>query len=270
MIALLVDIGNSRVKWRIAEIAPSAEALQPYRWLTEEQALALSELPALRDRLRVDAGCAVQSIHFSNVASPVAEVAMLAAAAAVWGERTAHRVTPVARGCGVANRYVDPAQLGPDRWLAMIGAHAALPDRSLLICSFGTATTIDLLVAEADSSATFVGGLILPGFEAMRVSLSDTTARLPLATGGIVAFATNTDDAIASGVATAQAGAVERALRQSREATGSSRPIHCVLAGGSATIVASLLEATDAGFEVVHDLVLRGLATVAAARIPTT
>ncbi len=260
MIALLIDIGNTRLKWRVASV--NREGVLP-QWLSEERAIAVHEVSTISVGFEKLEPVGVEAVFLSNVADASVANVVVDAVLRCWPASAIHSLRPLASQCGVDNGYRDPAQLGPDRWLALIGAHVAMPDRTLLVCSFGTATTIDLL-AVAGGRAVFTGGLILPGFDAMRVALSATTARLPLADGRPVVFADNTDDAITGGIVAAQLGAVERSLRNARGAIGpASGPLTCLLAGGGAAHVAPLLDAVDVPVAVMHDLVLRGLAAVA-------
>lgn len=130
----------------------------------------------------------------------------------------------------VTNTYDNPVQLGPDRWLSMLGlAHRPHPQISenvgeisqgvfppIILASFGTATTIDTLVVDVARSApnsiryTFKGGTILPGPALMKTSLAEGTANLPEAHSEPTAYPTHTHQAISTGVAAAQAGAVLR------------------------------------------------------------
>ena len=54
---------------------------------------------------------------------------------------------PMADG-GVRNGYREPAQLGCDRFAALIAARHHHPDRDLLVVNAGTATTVDALTAD--------------------------------------------------------------------------------------------------------------------------
>ncbi len=268
MTVLLIDIGNTRIKWRFAEITPHRSASANIRWAGREQALALDDAESLAATWRTITDESLEAVFVSNVASAEREAVVVDAAARRWAGASVLRVRPQASQCGVANGYRDPAQLGPDRWMAMLGAHACRPDRTLLVCSFGTATTIDLLIDDdtAGRSASFVGGMILPGFDAMRLSLASSTARLPLAHGNAVDFADTTDDAIVSGIVAAQVGAVGVALRGARERLSArleTFPLLCLLAGGGADAVAPHVGQLNVDVERVHDLVLRGLAAVA-------
>ncbi len=284
MRVLLIDIGNSRVKWRIVDPRldwprgddPDHANSSSAPSLHDSGSSALVELPLLAQRFDAIREPALDTVHLSNVAGVEAEDALRRAVSAAWGDVPVHALIPEAVQCGVGNGYRDKAQLGPDRWAAMLGAHALLPDLHVLVCSFGTATTIDLLLSEVDAAArgatrsSFQGGLILPGFEAMRRSLARDTARLPLAQGEVVDFAVATDAAIASGIVAAQTGAVIRALHDARVRAadsdrkyGAVRPVACVLAGGGANAMAGYLSDVAAPMHIVPDLVLRGLHAIA-------
>jgi type III pantothenate kinase len=110
----------------------------------------------------------------------------------------------------LTSRYTRPEQLGADRWVSMLGVSAALSGQAMrppfLLATFGTATTLDTV----SGNGIFEGGLILPGPALMRQSLVSGTANLPFAHGSLQDFPTDTHQAISSGVAAAQAGAVVR------------------------------------------------------------
>jgi type III pantothenate kinase len=133
---------------------------------------------------------------------------------------------------GIVNGYERPEKLGADRWAAMVGVRAQIEDdRPFIIATFGTATTIDTVGRDG----RFVGGLILPGPVMMRAALAQGTAELPLATGAVRDFPLTTDDAIDSGVAASQAGAV---LRQWHLATAHVGEVPCIyVAGGGWPVV---------------------------------
>lgn len=113
-----------------------------------------------------------------------------------------------ARTLGLSNGYARPEQLGADRWASMLGVLARQPQAHgpFVLACFGTATTIDTVGPDN----VFPGGTILPGPAMMRSALASGTANLPLAEGAVAAYPTDTHQAIASGIAAAQAGAVVR------------------------------------------------------------
>lgn len=249
--ALLIDIGNSRIKWRAIDTDGHP--------VGDHAALALDQLELLPDRWKTSRP---DFALVSNVAGDRVGTLVDRVLRSIKPDVRIEHVVPVIEAAGVTNGYRDVAQLGPDRWLSMIGAHASWPDRSLLICSFGTATTIDLLTIEHDARAIFVGGMIMPGVDTMRRSLARDTARLALQPGKVVDFADNTDDAIASGIAGAQVGAINEALRHA-DSRCRTTPLACIVAGGASVALLDRLKSIDAVVHVVPDLVLQGLAVLA-------
>ena len=155
-------------------------------------------------------------------------------------------LTSSAAACGVSNGYDTPAQLGADRWAALIAARA-LQAGPVVVVTAGTATTIDAL----DGSGRFRGGLILPGLSLMRAALAGNTADLPYADGHYKSLPTNTDDAIVSGALHATLGAIERI-----HGTLGADAV-CLLSGGAAPALAPLL---DLPHRLTGNLVLEGLA----------
>lgn len=236
---LLIDAGNTRVKWGL---------FQDGQWHAEgalghDQLDRLHAIVATFPRIDQAVGANVAG---TRTAERIADALGSTIPAPQWLQSSAEC-------CGVRNAYDAPAQLGSDRWAALIGARALHPHACLVI-NAGTATTVDVL----DASGTFRGGIILPGEHLMRRSLARDTAQLPFADGHYVAAPRNTADAITSGCRNAQAGAVERMFRQIAAAPDAC----CLLSGGGADALADVL---DAPFMRIDNLVLKGLAVVATA-----
>lgn len=239
---LCLDCGNTRLKWGM-----QGETRQ---WLAQG-ALALAEIARLPQEVR--ALPRPQRIVACNVAGAAAHAEIDACATAIgapilWVESRAEQ-------CGVKNSYDDPAQLGADRWAALIGARQAYAG-SCLVVNAGTATTADVL----DADGIFQGGIILPGIDLMRTALAHNTARLPLASGGFRALPRNTREAISSGCLLATAGAVGRMFKL----ISTQDNAICLLSGGAAESVAALL---DIPLRRIDNLVLEGLAHIGSAAI---
>jgi type III pantothenate kinase len=236
---LLIDAGNTRIKWAAAAIDGA-----PGRWLAQGAA-AHGELVQVVPQWR--SFCVMRAL-VSNVAGAAiaARIAEALAAAGVTPESIEwFRSTP--SRAGVTNGYRQPAQLGCDRFASLIGARHRHPGRSLLVVTCGTATTIDAL----DASGRFDGGMILPGLGTMADSLALNTAKLPAVGEAALerVFADNTRDAIVSGCLHAQVGAIARAQAAMPDA-------HCLLSGGAAGHVAPHMSVP---FERIDQLVLLGL-----------
>jgi len=237
---LAIDAGNTRIKWGVHDGA----RWRKQAWLDTRrpQGLkrALAGLPA------------PQAIVVSNVAGAALREklrrALPARPAPQW-------VKSVRAQCGVRNGYTHPAQLGCDRWAALIGARR-LHAGALVVVNAGTALTVDALTDEG----VFVGGLIVPGVDLMREALAHNTAALALRPGKFSFFPASTGDAIVSGALNALAGAVERMARFLEQA-GQPQPA-CVLSGGGAALLAPQL---NLEVKVVDNLVLEGLLAIARA-----
>lgn len=251
---LLIDIGNTRIKWAWSEPGArqagwQAAGAQPH-----------ADLPALGGiwrQLRASHG--VPEVWISNVAGPVIAQALDAVLAEAFGALPATlqwvRSTP-SHGA-VDNGYRMPAQLGVDRWLAAIGARHLVPRDQLLIVTAGTATTIDVVGApDARGRSRFEGGLILPGLALMMGSLARNTAQLPAVElsddRGASPWADNTHDAIAAGCLLAQTGAITQAW----QALAQRGPVHGLLSGGAQDALAPALRQP---FVRQENLVLTGL-----------
>lgn len=260
---LLLDAGNTALKWALTG-ADKPDALAR-GIVTLEAGFTKALATTLRTSLSASVpwsttdasaiGCSVASEEVTRAIS--AAVAGLTVGEVEW-LRSEPRFEY--SGTSLINGYRDPDQLGADRWHAMIAARYSFPERPLVVVCAGTATTVD----SVDSTGRFLGGAIAPGTSMMADSLARGTARLPRSRGKPVAMPDNTDDAIATGVADALAGLVERRVR-SLARTGPAPRL--VMAGGRVRELASRLELSDeiAGIVIEEHLVLRGLWLRAAA-----
>ncbi len=229
---LLLDAGNSRIKWALSEegvwvrqgVAGIAE------WAVLQQAFATLQQP--------------QKIFVSNVAGEQAAQHIRAACAA-W-HCPIEFISAMAEQCGVHNAYEQPAQLGSDRWAALIAAWSQMR-AACLVVNCGTATTVDALSGEGE----FLGGLILPGMNMMRRSLTEGAAHLATTEGIWREFPRNTADGIFSGAIQATVGAIRQQL-ELLEMPGAP----CLLSGGAAD---SLQPHLKLNLVRVDNLVLRGL-----------
>jgi type III pantothenate kinase len=227
---LLIDAGNTRSK---------AAWLDPVTLTRQTPALTLedSHLANLAHYLPQPP----THILGSNVAGPAAGQRLNQACLATWGV-SVHWCDTRAGHTLLSNPYTPPGRLGSDRWLGLLGLLQHLQadpawqnGHPALLASFGTATTIDTLMpppAQVDCLPTFLGGLIFPGPSLMLHSLAQGTAQLPLAAGHLADFPQNTHDAISSGVAAAQAGALMRQWQLARDLAHGRPPIVFISGGG--------------------------------------
>ncbi len=231
---IAIDIGNTRVKWGLyAEnrwhstgFMMTAEA--------EKKLIAQAEKWPANAHVVI---CNVAGKALEEVINPVFSARF----------RQCFWLRAQASTAGLINSYEEPQKLGADRWAAMIGARSKEKGATLVVCA-GTATTVDWL----DARGVFRGGLIMPGFDMMRMALAANTARLPFAEGVLSDEPRNTHDAIFSGCLYAQVGAIERMyvnLCKEGEA-------HCLLTGGIAPLLAPCLTIP---YRIEENLILTGL-----------
>lgn len=234
MSTLLIDAGNSRIKWAL---------LVQGQW-GPQGVCSHAEVSVMFSALTGPA-----RVIISNVAGPA--IAQQLSAACHIRQLLPEWVSARQQQCGVQNRYEHPEQLGSDRWSALIGAWH-IERRACLVVNCGTATTIDALSGRGE----FLGGLILPGVEMMQHSLRQGTAQLDRIDGKVQDFPRNTADAIVAGAVAATSGAI---LRQYALLGYQAAP--CLLSGGAAEWVAGQLD--ELPLVQIENLVLHGMQHIA-------
>ncbi|OFZ66079.1 MAG: hypothetical protein A2V79_03065 [Betaproteobacteria bacterium RBG_16_56_24] len=259
---LLIDAGNTRIKWAFAD----ADEWLHSEVLPVEQA---GELPRFFTGYQ-----GIQQIWVSNVAGD--EIARHIRNIRAGQSAQPHFIVAKEAQCGVRNGYSNPSRLGSDRWAALIAAWHLVHGKCMVV-NCGTATTIDTLSGQGE----FLGGLIVPGVELMQRNLFAATDQLnpdnlivrhsgedrndtvlanelsglKSTQGEYVPFPKNTADAMFSGAVQASCGAI---VRQYALLGDDSAPV--VLSGGAAAVLHQHLKMP---LHVVDDLVLRGLLLIA-------
>jgi type III pantothenate kinase len=244
---LLLDIGNTRLKWAVLQ----GSNLSPQRASTYDDWTATE----VRDQVLLPAG-PLQRVLVANVGGAKVAQAVQDAAVAALGIQPEF-VRSTARACGVTNAYPEPEKLGVDRWMAVLAARS-IEQRSACIVCVGTAMTIDGL----DPSGRHLGGLIVPGPDLMTSSLMRNTSDIARhAAGGRVAaglFADNTLGAVHQGALHALSALIMRAI-EAMSAQQLPEPTLFLTGGASDQLIPFI--STPA--RQIPDLVLRGLAVVA-------
>lgn len=159
---LLIDAGNSRIKWLYGDSVPGIIEAVSYKldwqrrlflaWhlLPEPDAIALSSVnnPEIENTVRQ----LVEQLWQKPIKTFVAQ------------KHTNHTLTVA---------YEDPEKLGSDRYLAMLGARSLTKD-PLCVVGCGTAITLDVV----DGDGLHLGGLILPGMRLAENALLQNTQKL--------------------------------------------------------------------------------------------
>jgi len=249
--ALLVDIGNRRIKWvrcRDGKLGRS-QAAPHAGWTKVDYGRRLFNGRSL------PAHALISSVAGVEVNRALASAARRAGVAVEF-------VRVPRRAGGVTVGYIEPWRLGADRFVAAIGAHALFPHLPLCVVGVGTAMTIDLVGADGRHR----GGIIIPSPALMVDTLLRRTDGIRRrarggARGGGGLFGRSTRAGIVDGARYAAGALIDRAVEEARGLVG-RRPL-VVIHGGEAAAVRSLLHSACVG---VPDLVLRGLAVLACAR----
>ena len=248
MTAVLIDVGNTRIKWARLEGARvgKGRAATHSGWRSGDYARRVFRSSRAIER------AVVASVAGSGVDRALAQAARQAGAAVEF-VRVPHR------GGGVTVGYAEPWRLGVDRFAAVVGAHAMFDGIPVCVVGVGTAMTIDL----AGADGRHRGGVIVPAPNLMVTTLLSNTHGIRRraqggALGGKGIFARSTRDAIERGSRYAVAALVDRAVEEASSLLG--REPLVVMTGGGAVAVRPLLRSRSVG---VPDLVLRGLAVLA-------
>jgi type III pantothenate kinase len=147
----------------------------------------------------------------------------------------------------------EPQNVGADRALNAIAAHAKYPG-DLLIIDFGTATTLDVV----SSTGAYTGGIIAPGINLSLDALVNAAAKLPRIaievpeTSSVVGRTTQSQMLIGIywGYVAMLEGLTERIKAEL------NRPVTVIATGGLATLFAKHTKVFDA---IEPDLTIQGL-----------
>jgi len=236
---LLVDIGNSRIKWVWAE---GGELLPERAGQGEFPDLERACRPAVASR---PSEVLMASVAGADRARQVAELC------SVRWELTPRILHSRAEQGGVRNGYREPGKLGVDRWLAIVGAVAGY-GKPVIVWDLGTATTLDAV----DADGQHLGGWILPGPATMLDALvRKTKLKVPEVLAGAIEPGRDTAECISAGVLATQAGTLEQFLKSLEGRLGGGNP-RLIVTGGAAPAMVERL-----GSECVLDplLVFRGM-----------
>jgi len=236
MTDLLVDVGNTRLKWRLQQqgIVQSSGAM-----LVGD--LSLAQLQA----------CLPESANVMYWASVGGHAQGLCLEA--WAHDKSilcHQMTTQECWQDLTNGYQQTQQLGVDRWLAMVGARQYTRS-AVCVVDCGSAITFDYVSAEGCHE----GSYIIPGARLMSQALTRDTAQINVTHEAVedVQPGTTTTQAVLAGC---YQMAHHGACGLAREAQ--DRGYEILLCGGDGLAIANVL-----GVTYVKELVLDGMAQLA-------
>jgi type III pantothenate kinase len=250
---LAIDVGNTNI---VAGVFEKATLLHSWR------------LQTLRDRTSDELGLLVsglfehesiqkKKVHGIVLGSVVPPLTSSTKAMAQRYFGLEPLVVDPARNAGMPILYENPGDVGADRIVNAIAAFDRFggAGRPLIVCDFGTATTLDAVTVKGE----YLGGAICPGITISADALFQRAARLPRIDVRKPAnvVGRTTVGAMESGLFYGYVGMVEGlVVRMSRELGGSAI---CVATGGLADVIAPETQLID---HLDIDLTLRGLRIV--------
>lgn len=218
---LEIDMGNTRLKWRLREGQISA---------AKGFAAIESDLDGLNSALEQYRE-SIAAVWVVSVVGALLEQRLVDWSIAYLALRPFFARS--AEGCGqVRNGYDEPNKLGADRWLGAIAAYRHAKGACVVV-SFGTAVTVDLVAGDG----RHLGGYIAPGINLMLDSLTSGTRQLKLNDVFSVAGlspAKNTADAIYSACAVMVLGLVNNGMQQLHCSIAANERVELIFTGGDA------------------------------------
>jgi type III pantothenate kinase len=241
---LLIDAGNTRVKWKL--VSGSNHLARSQGNLTDGELFnELHEYAPLLTRVAVSAVISEQArAHLESVVREFTS----APVEFYWAE---------AERNGLKNAYQVPGTMGADRWHGLYAAWST-GGGGVAIVDAGSAVTVDFLAADGQHR----GGYIIPGSAMMLRSLRQDAARIGFQEyqGASPDPGKSTTECVHHGLGWLWQGMIQR-LRADCRRSGLRR---IILTGGDAPVLHSL--GLDA--ELRPDLVFEGVAQVDAEDFP--
>ena len=235
---LLIDIGNSYLKWGIGR----GDSLSVITSLSHQSKDWQQSL--LVDWWLIERP---QKIAIASVVNQDLLAIVIKLLHQLWHDVEIITAKSQAQFAGVINAYSQPEKLGVDRWLTLLAARKNYREQ-LCIVDCGTAITVDIL----DPEGKHLGGVISSGLRLMKQSLQKNTQQLAFSHDSHpLALANFTEAAIDSGTLYAAIGLIEQVMHSQE-----IKPL-LLLTGGDAKIIGKYLSINPI---IEDDLVLQGLA----------
>lgn len=230
-----IDAGNTRIKWRLLDAG---------RVIARGD--QLTDLIRQGAPLEIDAVKSLNRIRLSCVAGEDI-VTKLQAQFRDQFDVQLELAEATESAASVTCGYRDHAQLGVDRWLALLAAYAKNSD-AVIVVDAGSAVTVDIVSAEAEHR----GGYIVPGLQLMHRALWEGTdhikveqkQQLDINSPGLA-----TDEAVDKGCILSLVAMIESLVGQYQA--------RLIMTGGDAQL---LRDALSIDSDLYPELVLEGLA----------
>lgn len=237
---LEMDIGNTRIKWRLLNAASDRLA----GGVSEHSIDFLQLIYADHQELsRVRLACVAKRKIVSEIVEAVEQL---------WSVKALSARTQDKLG-GLEVVYSDVSRLGVDRWLAMLAAYHMVK-QSVCVIDCGTAITVDLV----DCSGKQVGGYIVPGIAMQVSSLLKSTGQIRLEQSietGLQGWGCSTEEAVNFGVSRQVSSFINSIVDEQIE---TEQPPVFFITGGDACEILPIIHCADQ-FRWCPELVMEGL-----------
>ncbi len=254
---LLIDIGNSRLKW--ASVDSKRNPIERDKKLWDHSGAIDTKLLSSKEHR-------AELAHYILNTIPTPSAIGLCSVATETAVEQINELLRPGRHCpqfrllgnssypSLRTQYQNTHTLGADRWAGLIAARQLSNDNSLVI-STGTATTIDFL----GGNGMHYGGWILPGLGLMRQSLLQNTAGLNVVSldQASTGIGLDTASAIDEGSRLAHLGAIAQAMNFAKQQHQAITRVW--IDGGHASSLFDGLIHKQISAEKMPGLVLRGL-----------
>ena len=243
---LLIDIGNSSLKWCIADsngLSAMSQELYPKDITTE---FFIHNWRNLEQPNNIVVSCVAQDTVWQALEEACFEL---------WNSKV-QKVNSLKKQLGLINAYENVSSLGSDRWCAMLGGlHQS--NSAFIVINAGSALTVDVV----NEDGQHLGGYIVPGVNMMKKILGLHTAQVQVdSTSNVLSdlsLGHSTEECVESGIHLMVVKYIEAIYEKvSLEVKG----CQAFVSGGDAKSIAALL---SFNCDVEPNLVLRGLAVIA-------
>ena len=253
MSILLIDIGNTRLKWAIA--STNGDLHSDFI----DQGASMNDSPnQLAQFNQISKNQTIEKIICSSVITEDKTLALKKHCQTIMPQASWFQINGASAIEHLGSQYDQAQQLGSDRRAMALGAHQMFPGKHILVIGAGTATTIDFI-----TSTHHMGGWIIPGMTLMTNALNLNTAQLPNVStddqGSSLKIGMNTNDGIYQGVLASHVGAVMMAQEYVKNQKMTLDLM--IVTGGNAKNLIGYLKGSFSPLTIHHEeqLVLKGL-----------
>lgn len=235
-----VDVGNTRLKWRLL----GADRKHIDAGISQASVDFLRDIKKTFDSLAVvRVACVSRQAIVEDIRKVVAELWSITPKIAVTQKKYA----------GLEVAYQDPSRLGVDRWLAMLAAYSEA-GQAVCVIDCGSAITVDLV----NACGKHRGGYIVPGLAMQRTSLLSSTKQIRLdktVEKPLSGWGRSTEEAVENGLLRQACSFIDDIVN---ELNGSEKPPVFFITGGDGQQFLSLISHGER-FKFNSDLVMDGL-----------